>query len=417
MNSTVNKHREAVTECWHLCKANYLDEVQKEWHFAPTIKIADCTLRDGEQQAGIVFTKEDKITIAKQLARLGIHEIEVGTPASSSSDQEAAKEIAALSFSKTKVTALARCMREDIDLLAEIGVWGANISMPIGDLQREVKLKVKSKEEYIEKCLDITQYAKSKGLHVNWSPYDTTRSSFEFLFPVIETVAASGYVDRIRLVDSVGSASPDGIRYMVREMKKRMNNVPLEIHVHDDFGLAMANTIAAVTAGADVISSTFNGVGERCGNVATEEIVLTLQMLYGIDLGIDCSLLKETSDLVERLSNVQLCRTKSIVGKNAFAHESGLAVAGMMKKSSFNSEPYLPELVGQERSIVLGKKSGRVSVETMLRKNGITEYTPEQITNILIAIKSFSTEHKRSLEPEEFSAFCADILHSQKTAE
>lgn len=410
MNETVNYNHQAITDKWYLCKANFLPEVRAKWNIAPTVKITDCTLRDGEQQAGIALTTEDKVAIAIQLDKLGVHEIEVGTPAASNADREAARQIAALGLKKSKVTALARAKKEDIDLLSELGVWGANISMPIGDLQREVKLKIKSKEEYIEKCMEITSYARSKGLHVNLSPYDTTRCDINFLLDVIRTVAASGKVDRIRLVDTVGSASPDGIAYMVRQMKAVMGNVPLEIHVHNDFGLAMANTVAAVCAGADVVSSTMNGVGERSGNAATEEIVLALQMLYGIDLGVDCSVLKETSELVEKLTNVQLAQNKAVVGKNCFAHETGLAVAGMLKGSTFNSEAYLPELVGQKRTYVLGKKSGKQSVEMKLTEMGFS-YTMEQVEQVLHDVKDFAVEHKRALTDEDMETIARKHIH------
>lgn len=147
MNPTVNYNFEAITDKWYLCKANFLPEIRTKWHIPNTVKIADCTLRDGEQQAGITLTVEDKVAIARQLDKLGVHEIEVGTPASSDTDREAARQIVALDLKRSKITALARAKKEDIDLLVQLGVWGANISMPIGDLQREVKLKIKTKEE------------------------------------------------------------------------------------------------------------------------------------------------------------------------------------------------------------------------------------------------------------------------------
>lgn len=409
MDKSVNINREAITDRWYLCKANYLPEVQANWHFAPKIKIADCTLRDGEQQAGIALTADDKVAIALQLDKLGVQEIEVGTPAASDADREAAKRIVDLGLKNAKVTALARGKHEDIDLLAELGVWGANISLPIGDLQREVKLKVKTKEEYIAKCLDITSYARSKGLHVNLSPYDTTRCDIDFLVDVIGTVAASGYVDRIKLVDTVGSASPDGIRYLVKRMKAVMGSVPMEIHVHNDFGMAAANAIAALCEGAEVVSSTMNGVGERAGNTATEEIILALQVLYGVDLGINCAELKATSELVEKLTNVKIAQNKAVVGKNCFAHETGLAVAGMLKGSTFNSEAYIPELVGQKRAYILGKKSGKQSIELKLGEMGI-KYEPEQVETLLKEVKEFAVAHKRALTDEDFAVLVKKVI-------
>jgi isopropylmalate/homocitrate/citramalate synthase len=210
----------------------------------------------------------------------------------------------------------------------------------------------------------------------------------------------------------VGSATPQAIAYYVREMKKILRDIPIEIHVHNDFGLAMANTVAAVAAGAEVISTTINGVGERSGNTATEEAALTLQMLYGIDLGIDCSLLKETSDLVQELSGVHLAQNKAVVGTNCFAHESGLAVAGM-KNMPFTSEAYSPELVGQTSRIVLGKKSGRSSIEQVMAKHGIA-FEPEDVVNLLAWVKSTALATKKSVSDEAFlemcNAFCQKIV-------
>jgi len=399
MNVTVNSNLEAIADNWQLSKANFLDEARKELNLAQTIHITDCTLRDGEQQAGIAFSWQDKVAIARALDSLGIYEIEVGTPASSAEDEKAAREIVKMR-PKVKISALARATKGDIDLLSDIGVWGANISLPIGDLQRQHKLKW-DEQRYIDTCLELVAYARNKGLHVNFSPYDTTRADFEFLDRVLTAVKNSGNVDRVRLVDTVGSSNPIGIRYMVRRMKKILKDTPLEIHVHDDFGLALANTIAAVEAGADVISSTINGIGERCGNAATEEIVLTLQMLYGIDLGVDCSKLLETCNLVAELSGVPISQIKSIVGRNSFSHETGTVVAGVLE-IPFTAEPYTPALVGQQRSFLIGKKSGKASIVMKLKELNLGEKTPEQLEKILEQVKIFSITNKRCLEDAEF---------------
>lgn len=405
MDNTLNKDLICIGEYWNLCRANFVEKVRAELNLADPIRITDCTLRDGEQQAGIVFNREDKVAIARQLDLLGIYEMEVGTPASSESDEQAARDIVRLN-TKTKVAALSRATKGDIDLLSDIGVWGANISLPIGDLQRNYKLKW-DEERYINTCLEITEYARSKGLHVNLSPYDTTRADFEFLDKVLRTVVETGNVDRIRLVDTVGSANPAGIRYMVRRMKSILKDIPLEIHVHNDFGLALACTIAAIEAGADVISSTINGIGERCGNAATEEIVLTLQMLYGVDLGVNCSRLFETCQLVSRLSGIEIHTNKAIVGRNSFAHETGMVVAGLLNMP-YTAEAYDPTLVGQSRQILLGKKSGKASVEYKLTQAGVP-HTADQVSELLFIVKEYSTSHKRCLEDEEFLKIAKEI--------
>ena len=188
---------EPITDNWYVSEINFLNAVVKQYAFASNITIADCTLRDGEQQAGIAFTKKDKIAIAKQLDKLGIHDIEAGMPSVSQEDEDAIKAIVSLGL-KAKISALARGVKEDIDLVAGIGAWGVRLSLPIGDLQRKYKLKW-SDQKYIDTCLSTTEYAKKKGLHVTFSPFDTTRVKLDFLDVVLNKIRESGFVDKVRL--------------------------------------------------------------------------------------------------------------------------------------------------------------------------------------------------------------------------
>ena len=395
----VNSQLKAITDDWYLCYSNFIPEVRNQFTPAKKISLADCTLRDGEQQAGIVFTWEDKVKIAAQLDRAGMTEIEAGTPASSPSDEKAAREIVKLN-TKSKITALSRATKEDIDLMCDIGVWGANISLPIGDLQRKYKLKWDD-EKYINTCLEITEYARSKGLHVNLSPFDTTRCDLDFLDKVLAALKNSGNVDRVKLVDTVGSAIPEALTYMVRRMKKTLKDTPIEVHVHNDFGMGVANTTAALMAGAEVASTSMNGLGERCGNASTEQLALALQMLYGIDIGIDSTEILKTAQLISELSGVPIPQFMPITGRNAFSHETGMAVAGLLSMS-YTAEAYNPAIVGQERHILLGKKSGKASVEAKLDELKMT-YNTEQVEELLAEIKEFATQRKRCLTDEEFA--------------
>lgn len=395
------------SENWFLCYADFFKEVRSQLPNLPkTVKIADCTLRDGEQQAGVVFSREDKVEIAKQLDALGVWEMEVGTLASTESDAQAARDIVKLGL-RAKPSGLCRAKREDVDLFADIGMPVANISLPIGDLQRKYKLGWDD-ERWIKTCFDICEYAKSKGMFVNLSPYDTTRCDMEFLDKVLQIAKTSGVVDRFRLVDTVGSATPPAIKYMVHHMKSILGTIPVEVHCHDEFGMAMGTTVAAVEAGADVVSTTINGVGSRAGNCATEEIALALQVLYGVDTGVDLTKLKETCELVAKLSGVPIHNHKSIAGRNIFAIEAGMTVAGVLK-NHWTVESYEPSLVGQNRSIVLGKKSGKASVEHRLQEMN-REYTPEQVQELLLMVKNLSTEKKRCVEDCEFEEMVKQVL-------
>jgi methanogen homocitrate synthase len=382
---------------WKVSGLNSHEDVIKQLAFSKQIKISDCTLRDGEQQAGIVFTKQDKIDIAKSLDLLGIHEIESGMPAVSTEDRDATEEIARLGLN-ARITALSRATKSDIDVVADTGVWGISISFPIGDLQRKYKFK-HTDEEYVHTCLAMTEYAKNKGLHVILSPYDTTRARLEFLDTLLQALEKEKTVDRIRLVDTVGAAHPRSIQYLVNRMKLIYEDLPIEVHCHDDFGMATANTLAALEAGAEVASVTMNGIGERSGNCALEEVVVALKVLYGIDIGIQLERLKEVSGLVESLSGIPLQRHKPVVGENSFQHESGMIVAGLLQ-NSFVAEPYVPELVGQRRKIIVGKKSGAQSLKYKLLSLGF-DPTDEQVLRCLVKVKSSALASRRALTDTE----------------
>lgn len=365
--------------------------------FPPRVYFSDCTLRDGEQQAGLVISRESKLKIAQLLAELGVFEIEAGTPAVSPEDAAAVAEIAAKV--PVKVSALARAMKSDIDGVAATGAWGVRVSLPAGKLQLQYKLKIDVKQ-YLEKALEATAYAKQKGLYVIFSPYDTTRSEEPFLREVVRTVSRAGSADRFRLVDTTGSATPDAIRYLVRLMLEEGGGIPIEIHVHDDFGLATANSVAGVQAGATYVSCTMNSLGERCGNAALEQIAAVLEMMYCVETGIHLERLTPTSHAVSWLTRTSLPPNTPVVGDNSFRHESGLVIGSLLKEPR-TGEPYSPELVGQTRRIVVGKKSGSESVKYKLAQMGVT--TDEATMDaILKEVKERSLFLERGLDDAEF---------------
>ena len=381
-------------------------EVKKQYSFSQKLSIVDCTLRDGEQQAGVVFTKEDKVSIAKKLDEIGVPEIEAGMPAVSNDDREAISEMVQAGL-KARITALARPSKEDIDMLADCGVWCATISIPIGDLQRKFKLGWDD-ETYIRNLLEVSEYAKKKGLYVNVSPYDTTRVDPAFLERVLKEIVKAGTADRVRLVDTVGSASPQAIKYLVRKMKSILGSIPVEIHCHDDFGMATASTIAGAEAGADYLSTTMNGLGERSGNAPTEEVVVALKFLYGIDLGVKLEKLTEASRFIEEISNVKLQQHKAVVGRHAFSHESGMVTAGVLK-NAFVAEAYIPEAVGQKRELLIGKKSGSQVIAKKLEEKGISA-SRDEVKELLFEVKEFAISNKRALEDKEFFDLADKII-------
>ncbi|MBF9233666.1 homocitrate synthase/isopropylmalate synthase family protein [Microvirga alba] len=373
------------------------------------IEIADCTLRDGEQQAGVVFDQDAKIRIARALDEIGVYEIEAGTVASSQEDRDAIKAICEMHL-RAKISVLCRGLTADIDQAAELGVWGVRLSFPISPIERKHKLKDISDDVYISRALELTSYARNRGLQVIFSPYDTTRAEMPFLRRLVGEFERAGTVDRLRIVDTTGCALPESISFITKEIRSSAPSLALEIHCHNDFGLACANTLAGVAAGANFVSSTINGLGERCGNASTEEVIMALEVLYGRPTGIDLKKLTALSKTVSELSGIPVPVNKAVVGENAFRHEAGMVVAGVLK-DPFTAEAYEPEIVGQTRQILLGKKSGLVSVAYKLNELGL-DLPEEQFPELLTRVKQEAVKRRRSLTDAEF-ADLATLLASE----
>jgi isopropylmalate/homocitrate/citramalate synthase len=371
------------------------------------ILISDCTLRDGEQQAGVVLDRAAKVTIARALDRLGIYEIEAGTVASSEEDRIAIAEMCQLGLT-SKISALCRGINADMDQAATLGVWGVRLSFPISVLERKHKLKGMSDDDYLKKTLELCEYGRRKGLNVIFSPYDTTRAEIPFLRRLVAELERAGTVDRLRIVDTTGCALPAAITYIIHQIREVAPKLPLEIHCHNDFGLACANTLAGIVAGADYASTTVNGLGERSGNAATEEVAMALEVLYGIRTGLDLTKLTEVSRLVAELSGVRTQVNKAVVGESAFRHESGMVVAGLLQ-DPFTAEAYEPELVGQHRQILLGKKSGLVSISYKVKEMGLP--VPEaRFPEMLDRVKQAAVGKHRALTDDEFKLLANTMI-------
>lgn len=369
-------------------------------------KIADCTLRDGEQQPGVAFSPKQKVEIARALAAAGAADIEAGTPASSETDAEAVRRISAEGL-PSMVTALARAIPGDIDLVSDCGADGVRISLPISHIQREAKLTLSDKE-YLERALEVCQYAKQKGLQVILSPYDTTRADLNLLERLVREIGDAGTVDRIRLVDTAGVATPEAIRFLLAKILS-WTAIPVEIHCHNDFGLAVVNTVAAALAGAEYLSVTMNGIGERSGNTSMEEVAVTLKILYGVDTGVRLESLTSLSRLVARAAGVDLPPHKAVVGRNSFRHETGMVVAGVLKNPA-TAEPYAPETVGQHRSISLGRGSGRASVAFALQRLGRQVADEETIMSVLERVKEAAMRRGGSVGLGELTSILDQVL-------
>jgi isopropylmalate/homocitrate/citramalate synthase len=388
-----------VKERWYVSNYNFHLEVTDSIKLS-NIEISDCTLREGEQQPGVVLTSEEKIRIARALDELGIHQIEAGMPAVSPEEQKTITRIAKGGH-RAKILAFCRARKEEIQIARDCGVWGILCSLPSSTLLIEEKLKWPY-EKVIETAIELTNFAHDQGLYVVFSPFDTTRADFPFLSRYIQAVIAQGHVDRLRLVDTRGCISPHGITFLIGKIRA-LTDLPIEIHCHDDFGLATANTILAASTGANVLSTTMNGMGERSGNASTEEVAVALLLLYGLDLHLKYEKFYEVSHLVQELTGVKLQPHKAVVGRNAFTFESGAGLEGFAKGNPFISETYLPEVVGQKFGVLLGKKSGKYSIQMKLEELSLN-LPEEKIAILLKEVKERSEHTKKPVSDEDFRA-------------
>lgn len=368
---------------------NFLKGIVKEGLLSHKITVYDSTLRDGEQMPGVSFKCQDKIEIARKLNKIGVTQIEAGFPAVSKQEKEAVLAVKKEGLS-SEILALSRLRKEDIDVCLACDIDMILLFIASSEIHLKYKLKM-TKEEALQKTGEMVQYAKDHGLKTSFSTEDSTRTKLEFLKKISKCAEDHG-ADRIGLTDTVGCISPEGMAYLASEIKKSINT-PFSIHLHNDFGLVLANALAGVQNGASAVTTTVNGIGERAGNLPLEEFVVALKVLYNYDLGVDFSQLKELSDLVAKISKIKISKNKPLVGQHAFSHESGIHVAATLA-CPMTYEAIPPDFVGGKRKLVLGKHSGKTVVKDRLEEKGISA-SEEQICNILREIKIIGEEKGR----------------------
>ena len=364
-----------------------------------TIEIFDTTLRDGEQTPGISFTTEQKRTIARQLDALGVDIIEAGTPITSKEEKEVVQLICDEGLS-AKICGLARILTQDIDACVDCGVDMIHIFVPSSEIQREHTTKM-SEAQVKEQAYKMTRYVKERGFMCMFSAMDATRTRLEFLIDLYKT-AEEGGADILNVPDTVGISEPFAMYELVGEIYRAVK-VPISIHCHNDFGLAVANSLAAVKAGASEVQVSVNGIGERAGNADLVETVMSLNSIYGLKTNIKTERLFEMAKLIERITGIPIPVTKPVVGDNAFSHESGIHTHGVIVRSdTFEPGIMTPEMVGHRRRIVLGKHTGKHSVEKKLSEIGMSP-SKEELEEILERIKELGASGKRVTDDDLFS--------------
>lgn len=371
------------------------------------IRILDTTLRDGEQTPNVALSSDDKLKVAQALDELGVDIIEAGFPINSEGEADAVKRIAAGGL-KAEICALCRASTADIDAALACDVDSVHIFLATSKVHLEKKLKI-TQEEARDKAVMAVQYAKDHGLIAEFSCEDGTRTELEFLNVVHKAIQEVG-VDRIDIPDTVGVMTPPAMTQFVAEVKKSVK-VPIAVHCHDDFGLSVANSLAGVLGGAEEVHCTVNGLGERAGNAALEEVVMGLQAFYNVRTNINTRKMAFVSRLVSQLTGIAVPPNKAIIGENAFSHESGIHVHGVLSESS-TYEPMRPELVGKERTFVMGKHSGVHAVQNKLMEYGL-ELNHDQMKEVVARVKKWAESGKK-LDDAELLAVAYDVMGQEE---
>ena len=403
------------TDQYFVSPWNYQPEVVAGASPPELVEIHDVTLRDGEQQAGVEFTADEKVEIAEALADAGVHRIEAGLPAVSPADAEAVRRIAAADL-PARVFAFSRCMVDDVDRSVEAGVRELVMEVPTSEHIIEYAYKWEY-ERAIELTVEATKYAHENGLFVSFFPIDASRAEITAFLDLIERVATEGHMDSLALVDTFGVLSPQAAAFMTRKVKERIDT-PLETHFHMDFSLGVANTLAAVREGVGTAQVSVTGTGERSGNTPLEDTVMALELLHGVKTGIDLSKLRGLSKLVREKAQIAVPTNRGIVGDRIFDVESGIIATWVRNVGSerlTEAFPFRPELVGHDGPrIVLGKGSGLDSVLIWLDKTGLGPASEEEMQAILDEVKATSLQRKGLLSEDDFVSIAQGVLSGER---
>lgn len=404
-------HTPWKTEKWFTSPWNFVDEVKAQHNFAKKIKFHDVSLRDGEQQARLVFNKDQKVALAEKLAEIGIHRIEAGMPAVSPQDAAAIKEIVKRNLGP-EIFAFARCMKDDVKRAVDCGVKGIVVEIPSSE--HIIKYAYKWElQKAIDLSIEATLFAKENGLYTVFFPIDGSRAEMGWFLDLIEQVATHGHMDALVVVDTFGGLNPHACTYLIRKVKERINK-PVEVHFHDDFGLAAANTLMALAAGADVAHTTISAIGERAGNAPYEDVALALLTMYGVDVGLKYEKMYELSKFLREITGMSVRPNRGIIGDDINKIESGI-IADWYRNAKdvapLELAPYLYSLTGHpDFEVVIGKNSGLPTVEMYLDRLNLKAQTNEQKLEILTKVKEKSFEIGGLLTVAQFEEIARKVL-------
>lgn len=382
----------------------------KDWFLEEDAKvyIVDTTLRDGEQTAGVVFSNEEKIQIARYLDQIGIDQIEVGIPVMGGDEKKCIKEIVQMGL-KSSIMAWNRAVISDLKESLDCGVDAVAISISTSDIHIVHKLQT-TREDVLRRMADAVKFAKDHNLYVSVNAEDASRSNIEYLTE-FALIAKHAGADRLRFCDTVGTLDPLTTFRYIKTLRDAVG-LDIEMHTHNDFGMATANSLAGVYAGANHVGVTVNGLGERAGNSCLQEVIMGLKYLMKINVDYNTPLFREVAQYVAEASGRALPVSKPIVGSNIFAHESGIHGDGVLK-NPLTYEVFKPEEVGLERQIIIGKHSGSASIRSKFREYLIS-LSDQEAADILALVRQMSIDKKRSLFDKELMYIYEEYKREKK---
>ena len=407
MNSTPWRNEQWYTSHW-----NFNPELTKSYKFADKVQFRDVSLRDGEQQPGLLFNKDQKVEIAEKLAAVGIHSIEAGMPLVSRQDEEAIREIVKRKFGPS-IYSFARCLAQDAELAQDMGCDG--VIMEIAGNKELLQYGYQwDRQRAVDAAVTATSAAHERDLDVVLFLIDTARADFDFLIGFIDEVNRDGHFDALTCVDTYGVLNPFAAYHIIGVLKEKYPDKRIEIHCHNDFGMGAAATVMGLAAGADVAHTTISGIGERAGNVAYEDVAFTLLALFGVDTGLKWDLLYPTSRFIHELAGIECRANEGIIGPSINKMAAGLPIGWYEKVKSVDPLillPYRWTFTGHpDVEYCIGKHSGGPVIKHYLKKLGLPDDDEDKNTEILNNVKDAAYNKGTTLTVEEFQKIAEAII-------